>query len=80
MVVSSALLHIAAVSLILPCWKNFSGGPVLGWVFVRLVAGPDIGRWWVVGLILWLLEFKRGIDNFVGAMLDSPFKWKIVSK
>jgi len=42
-VVSSALLHIAAVSLILPCWKNFSGGPVLGWVFVRLMAGPAIG-------------------------------------
>jgi hypothetical protein len=80
MVVSSALLYIAAVCLILPCWKKFSGGPVLGWVFVRLVAGPDIGSCWVVGLILMLLEFKRCIENFVGVLLDSPFNCKIVSK
>ena len=56
-VVSSALLYIATVCLIFPCWKNVSGGPELGWVIVLLVAGRVIGRGWVVGLILWLLEF-----------------------
>ena len=56
-VVCSALLYIATVCLILPCWKKFSGGPELGWVIVLLVAGRVIGRGWVVGLILWLLEF-----------------------
>jgi len=56
-VVSSALLYIATVCLILPCWKRVSGGPELGWVIVLLSAGLGIGRGWVVGLILWLLEF-----------------------
>jgi len=56
-VVSSALLHIATVCLILPCWKKFSGGPELGWVIVFLSAGWGIVRGWVVALILWLLEF-----------------------
>ena len=57
MVVSSALLYIATVCLILPCWKKVSDSPELWWVIVRLVAGRGIGRDWVVGLILWLLEF-----------------------
>jgi len=39
------------------CWKKVSGGPELGVVIVRLVAGRGIGRGWVVGIILWLLEF-----------------------
>ena len=45
------------VCLFLPCWNNVSGGPEMGWVIVRLVAGWGIGRGCVVGLILWLLEF-----------------------
>jgi len=56
-VVSSALLYIATVSQILPCWGKVSGGPELGWVIVLLSAGRGIGRDWVVRLILWLLEF-----------------------
>jgi len=64
-VVSSALLYIATVCLIFPCWKNVSGGPELGWVIVFL-AGRGIGRDWVVWLILWLLEFWQGIEDFVG--------------
>jgi len=56
-VVDSALLYIATVCLILPCWKKFSGGPELGLVIVLLSAGRGIGRGRVVGLILWLLEF-----------------------
>ena len=54
--VSSSLLYIATVCLILP-WKKVSSGPELGWVIVLLLAGRGIGRGWVVGLILWLLEF-----------------------
>ena len=56
-VVSSALLYIAIVCLILPCWKKFSGGAELGWVIILLSAGWGIGGGWMVGLILWLLEF-----------------------
>lgn len=74
MVVSSALLYIATVCLILPCWKKASCGPELGWVIVLLVPGSGIVRGWVVGFILWLLEFQQGIENFVGAMLVSSFK------
>ena len=66
MVVSSVLLYIATACLILPCWKKVSGGPELGSVFVRLVAGLGIGRGWVVGVILWLLEFYRFTEDFVG--------------
>jgi len=47
----------ATVCLILRWWKKFSGCPVLGRVFVRPVAGRGIGKGWVVGLILWLLQF-----------------------
>ena len=43
-VVSSVLLYIGTVCLILLCWKNFSGGPELGWVIVLLVAGRGIRK------------------------------------
>jgi len=65
-VVFSALLYIAAVYLILPTWKEVSGGPELRVVIVRPVAGRGFGRGWVFGLILWLLEFQQGFENFVG--------------
>jgi hypothetical protein len=43
-VVSSALLYIATVCLILRFSKKVSGGPELGWVIVRPVAGRGIRR------------------------------------
>ena len=66
MVVFSVLLFIFRVCQILRCWKKVSGGPELGRVFVCPVSGRVIGRGWVVRLILWLLEFYRGTENFVG--------------
>jgi len=42
------------------------GVPKLGWVVVILSVGRGIGRGWVVGLFLWLLEFQQGIKDFVG--------------
>jgi len=63
-VMSPALLYIATVCLILPCWKKVSGGPDLGWTIDRLVAGRGIGRGWVVGFILWFLECQQGIEDF----------------
>jgi len=65
-VVYSALLYVATACLLRPCWEKFIGGPKLGWVIVILSVGQGIGRGWVVGLFLWLLEFQQGIKDFVG--------------
>jgi len=65
-VVYSALLYVATACLLDLCWEKFIGSPKMGWVVVILSVGQDIGRGWVVGLFLWLLEFQKGIKDFVG--------------
>ena len=56
----------ATACLLRPCWEMVIGVPKLGWVVVILSVGRGIGRGWVVGLFLWLLEFQQGIKDFVG--------------
>jgi len=65
-VVYSALLYVATACVLRPCWEKFIGSPKLGLVIVILSVGRGIGRGWVVGLFLWLLEFQQGIKDFVG--------------
>ena len=61
----------ATASWLCPCWEKVIGSPKLGWVIVILSVGLSIGRGWVVGLFLWLLEFQQGIKILLGAMLES---------
>ena len=63
--VYSALLYVATACLLRPSWEMFIGSPKLAWVIVILSVGRGIGRGWVVGLFLWLLEFQQGIKDFV---------------
>jgi len=65
-VVYSVLLYVATACLLGPCWETFIGSLKQGWVIVILSVGRGIGRGWVVGLFLWLLEFQQGIKDFVG--------------
>jgi len=65
-VVYSVLLYVATACVLRPCLEKFISSPKLGWVIVILSVGRGIGRGWVVGLFLWLLEFQQGIKDFVG--------------
>jgi len=39
------------------------GGHKLGWVIVILTGCQVVGRGWVIGLFLWLLEFQQTKQN-----------------
>ena len=75
-VVSSALLYIATVCLILPCWKKVSGGPELGGSLSQLV-GVLVGAGWL-GLFYGYWSFSKASKILLGAMIDSSFKWLLM--
>ena len=55
--VYSALLHVATVSWLRPCWEKFIGSPKLGWVIVILSVGRVL-----LGLGSWIIFIAFGVS------------------